>query len=106
VRYQTGAFVLDDPNEANPLDRALVADRVDAQFLELLAAFNAQGRDVSHNTGRSYAPALFAKDPGARGTTSKGFEAAMNRLFASGRIRVARKGSPSRQISYLEAVPE
>ena len=104
LRYSLGSFVNEDVGATPSLGKRIAAARIDEQFLELLDNFQAQGRTVSHNSGRAYAPSLFAKDPGARGTTSKGFEASMARLFAARRIRVAIKGPPSRQISFIERV--
>jgi RecA-family ATPase len=104
LRWAAGAFINDDPIAGSALDRQISADRVDEQFLAMLEAFTVQGRFVSHNTGHAYAPALFARDPDAKGTTSKGFEAAMNRLFRASRISAATRGPRSRQISYIRRV--
>lgn len=106
LRWIAGAFDLDDETGSNALDQQNAADRVNLLFLEMLDAFTAEGRTVSHLTGRNYAPAAFAADPRARSTTSKGFAGAMNRLFAASRIRVATRGPPSHQISFLARAPE
>lgn len=89
LRYVAGAFANDDVEEGSAIDRQVLLDRIDSQFLQLLDAYEADERVVSDRTGRNYAPFLFAADPRARGTNKTGFEAAMNRLFAAHRIRVA-----------------
>jgi hypothetical protein len=104
LRYVAGAFDCDAPGGLpvmSGLDRQIAADRVDAQFLELLDAFTREGRLVGHNRGHIYAPALFAADPRARGTTNQAFAAAMNRAFAAAAIHVVSKGPPSRRISFI-----
>jgi len=92
-----GAFTNEDAAAGAPLSRIMADSRVEGQFLELLAAYDAQGRPVSHTPSANYAPSLFAKDPRAQGTTKKGFEASMGRLFADGRIAVVVDGPPSRR---------
>jgi RecA-family ATPase len=105
VRYVAGAFAADDVGVTSALDRQISAGRVDEQFLQLLDAYKAEGRTVSHLPGRNYGPTLFAGDPRARGTTMKGFQGAMNRLFAANAIRVGQWGPASRRISFIERLP-
>jgi RecA-family ATPase len=95
LRYCAGAFVNEDVGTEPAIDKQVAADRIERQFLDLLAAFEAQGRIVSDSTGRNFAPHLFAADPGAKGTTKRGFEQAMSRLFASRQIRIAMVGRAS-----------
>lgn len=76
------------------------ADRL---FLDLLAQYAAQGRTVSDTRGANYAPSIFAKDPRANGTTNKGFEGAMMRLFADGKIRIETVGPPSKKRKSIVA---
>lgn len=73
-------------------------------FLELLAAYNEQARQVSEKRGANYAPSVFSRDPRANGTRSKGFEGAMLRLFADGKIKVEEIGPPSRRRRCIVAV--
>jgi RecA-family ATPase len=77
--------------------------RVDDLFLNLLRRFAEQGRNVSHNAGRSYAPSRFAETPEAQATktSSKHFAAAMERLFTAKRIRAKDEGRPSHKIWRL-----
>jgi RecA-family ATPase len=103
VAWRSGVFQLEDGFASNltSLDRHAAQNRADVAFLQLLEAYEVQGRTVSHQHGRNWAPALFAKDPGAAGTTKAGFEAAMNRLFAAGQLGVKVEGPPSRQRSRI-----
>jgi RecA-family ATPase len=96
LSLREGAFVMENGKVASGVDRAAEL-RIEHLFLELLDAFEAQGRHVSHTPCSTYAPALFAKDPRAQETTSKGFEAAMRRLFAAGAITVIEIGPDSRR---------
>lgn len=101
VRYSVGAFVPDEPAAFNALDQAVAADRIEQQFVAMLNRFNAQRRVVSHQMGRNYAPALFAQEPDARGTTMAAFRAAMTRLFAADRIGVLEEGPSSKRRARL-----
>ena len=70
---------------------------------KLSAWFQAEGRRVSPTPAApTYAPSYFAKHSGAEGITKRGLEAAMNRLFATGEIRVSKSpGPPSKQTDIL-----
>jgi RecA-family ATPase len=72
---------------------ALAADDV---FLILLAQTEDEGRHVSATPNASnYGPKLFGKHPGRQGFTKRDFDAAMQRLFASGRIVNEEYGRPN-----------
>lgn len=101
LRWSAGAFVLDGGEGDAPLDREAAMAFVDQTFLHLLTAYTAQGRRVSDMTGANYAPAVFAKDPAARGATKVALSAAMNRLFSQGKIEVETVGPASRQRRQL-----
>ncbi len=96
-----GAFTNEDASAGAPLSRTIADSRVEVQFLEILAAIDAQGRRVTERRGPGYAPSEFSKEPAAKGTTSKGFEAAMRRLFDAGELVVREHGPPSRRTRYL-----
>jgi hypothetical protein len=66
--------------------------------VDLLRRFTAENRIVGHKKGPSYAPAAFAYEDEAKraGLTSKAFEAAMRRLFKTGKILNEPYGKPSR----------
>jgi RecA-family ATPase len=77
--------------------RAAAERDVDELFLKLLDRFTAEGREVRDSTGSGYAPASFETHPEARGVKSKAFHAAMQRLFAAGKI-VSVQGKRSKHI--------
>lgn len=83
------------------LELPLARDRVDRQFLDMLTTYATQKRPVSPHKGPGYAPAVFAKDGMANGTTARAFSDAMNRLFNSSRIEIDEVGPPSRRVSRL-----
>jgi RecA-family ATPase len=103
VRWQNGAFVLDGP--AGGFDKMAAEAKAERVFLDLLAALEAQGRDVSPNLSNSYAPSVFEKLPKAEGITRRQFITAMERLLASERIRVETSGPPSRRYKRLTIAP-
>jgi RecA-family ATPase len=94
--YDAGVFL--PQGGAATLDRAATAAKAEALFLELLARFNRQDRNVSDKSGTSYAPAIFAQEAEARTARigKKALVDAMNRLFAANRIHVENYGRPSR----------
>jgi RecA-family ATPase len=105
LRWQNGAFVLD--GDAGGFDKLAAEAKAERVFLDLLAAFTAQGRDVSPKRSPSYAPSVFAKHPKNGDITAKGFADAMERLLAADRLRVEPIGPPSRQYKRLvTASPE
>lgn len=72
-------------------------------FLTLLRRFTAQRRDVSAKQSPTYAPAKFAETPDAKllRASSRALAAAMERLFAAGRIELVPDGPPSKRRSKL-----
>jgi RecA-family ATPase len=104
LRWSAGCFLLDAPTGAfGKIAAGAKAERV---FLELLAAFEAQGRDVSAKRSNSFAPSLFARCPEAAGVRKDALEAAMERLLSAGRLRVETFGPPSKQRTRLVIVPK
>ena len=104
LRWRDGAFVLDSPTGG--FDRLAVDAKAQRIFLDLLAEFKAQGRDVSANRSPTFAPTCFEKHPRAECLTKKAFERAMEKLLSSKRIAVEHFGSPSRPRSRLIPSPE
>ena len=103
LRWQAGAFILDgSPGGFDKLALNAKAERV---FLDLLAAFMAQGRDVSDTPGHNYAPAEFAEH-GAEGLSKDVLKSAMKRLLFGGRVRVDTFGPPSRRRKRLVIEPQ
>lgn len=98
LRWSGGVFKADD--DAAPLrgiDAEVAELKIEQTFLRLLDEYEAQGRRVGDMPGSTYAPTVFSKDPSANGATRRGLEAAMNRLFAAGTIRVEMVGRASKQ---------
>jgi hypothetical protein len=99
LAWSAGAFELVEGGASTSREEA--AADVERTFLRMLQQYDAQGRDVSDKPSASYAPTVFARDPAAAGITRKGFEAAMNKLFSAGRIRVEHVGRASKQVRKI-----
>jgi RecA-family ATPase len=102
VRWKNGLFL--PVASINNLQKLAAEQMVDGLFLELLDRFQEEGRNVSHKKNpNEYAPKMFADDPKAKvkHVHKDAFLAAMNRLFAAGRIRSENYGPPSRGWSKL-----
>jgi RecA-family ATPase len=94
VRYQNGLF-LPVPGTSS-LERIAQDQADDELFLTLLDEFERQGRNASDNaSAKNYAPLKFSLDPRAKNTSKARFAAAMNRLFAANKIRIASYGRPA-----------
>jgi RecA-family ATPase len=94
VRWQNGLFL----PEAKPgsLEKLAADQAADDLFMKLLDKFTAQGRNVSHaRTANNYAPTAFAVDPDGKGK-HKALAAAMEQLFAAGKIKVETYGRKSK----------
>jgi RecA-family ATPase len=97
VRWTSGLFL--PVATMGTLDKLAAEQKAEDLFLKLLDKFQTQGRNVSHHpTANSYAPAAFAKHPDAKGLPNarKTLAAAVERLFAAGKIKVEDYGRPSR----------
>jgi RecA-family ATPase len=93
LRWKDGYFRVEHGAAAGG---AMAQPRAKAKFVELLAQYTAQGRDVSDKPGHAYAPKIFADDDRADGITKATFAKAMNSLFADKRLRVEVRGPKSR----------
>jgi RecA-family ATPase len=94
LRYHLGVFVpVSDGSFLNKLAREQQADE---HFITMLRQFTSQGRSVSPNKGRTYAPAIFADHPNGRQFSNKEFALAMERLLAQHRIHIVKSGPPSK----------
>ncbi|MBR1199331.1 AAA family ATPase [Bradyrhizobium sp. AUGA SZCCT0158] len=82
--------------------RAAADREVDELFLRILDRLNAQNRPVRPSTGRGSAPAEMEKDPDANGVKSGAFRAAMDRLYAAGKIKTVETGPPSKRVKHIE----
>jgi RecA-family ATPase len=97
LRWECGVFVPEAG--CSSLEKLAVDQRVDERFLQLLAEFTQQGRNLSDKqNANSFAPKMFAQEKGADGKkiSKSAFEGAMTRLFAANKIHVETYGPPSR----------
>lgn len=90
------------------LEKAAADAKAENLFLDLVARFNKQGRNVNDRTGPAYAPAVFAHEPEARAAKIKkeALTDAMRRLFAGNRIHIEPCGRPSRPSFRLMPGPK
>ena len=95
IRWRDGVFV-PEQSGGGSFEQMARDQKADATFLALLTLFTAQGQEVNHRFGHSYAPAHFRKHAGAAGITGKAFAKAMQRLLDSGRIKIEQFGRPAR----------
>ena len=104
LRWYQGVFLTSGPDGAEAAGPSARQMHIEALFLHLLMTFTDQGRKTGVVPGSIYAPALFARDPAAKGVSKRELEAAMGRLLASGRIHAVESGPPSKRRRYLEVV--
>ena len=107
LRYERGLFLPE--KGASSLDKLAHEQKADETFLTLLARYEREGRNVSDKTtAPNYAPAEFAKEVDAKKSKLRkpDLEAAMRRLFVSGKIRVETYGRPSRPYTKLVTAAE
>lgn len=96
LRWNNGVFVVDTPETTS------FRPPVDVVFLTLLAATMREGRRVSENRmANTFAPRAFAARPDRQGYRIADFEAAMERLFAAGKIVVTEDGPPSKRVRFI-----
>lgn len=93
LRWDAGVFRPDHLG-VGTLDRIARDQQIEARFLELLRDFDRQGRHVNPASGPNYAPKNFTAADPAIG--DRQFKAAMDRLFAAGKLKVVSHGPPSR----------
>lgn len=96
LKWQDGAFrVVENAAAASAFGAIAESARADQVFLNLLDRFQAEGRHVSaFGTANNFAPTAFARHHDAAGINRRGFHAAMDRLFAAGRIKVGKSDGP------------
>jgi RecA-family ATPase len=102
VRWENGVFEPD--GEKSGTDKKAATQVAEQVFMDLLRLFESQGRNVSPNESKTYAPTVFAAHPDARGITKRMFALAMERLFQANRIRIEVSGPPSRKRERLVTV--
>jgi RecA-family ATPase len=95
LHWQDGVWVADElPDEG---DMQVAHRRGEGVFRALLKRFSEAGRNVTDKVSRSYAPALFSREPETLKAkmSKRDLEDAMSRLFAKGIIKVVSEGPPS-----------
>jgi RecA-family ATPase len=106
LRRRDGVFAYEGKEGGGaPYDRAAASAKADTAFLAILRTYEEQGRRVSPNSGRNYAPTTFADDDDAEGVTNKAFARAMTRLLKANRIHIETVGPISRQRDQLKLGP-
>lgn len=114
LRWCGGLFEPDGLLSQFDGDRAAQDQTVENEFLRLLDEFSLEGQDVGASKSSNYAPARFAERIEAEiaagkasrlgSVSSKVFAAAMQRLFAKGKIKLEEGGPPSRRRKWLVRV--
>ncbi len=99
LTWRAGVLEADPPE--TQFARGAASAKAERVFLTLLQLLDEQGRRVNANGGINYAPKIFAEHPKAEGVTRRAFGAAMESLFASGKIRNGVGGPPSRPTSFI-----
>jgi hypothetical protein len=99
VEWKNGLFV--PVQGPTGLDKMASEAKADDVFVTILKKLTSQGRNVSHNPGPTYAPAIFIDEEEAKGLTKTMLSAAMLRLLNSKYIHIEISGPPSRQRSKL-----
>jgi hypothetical protein len=92
LRWRNGVFV-PEPGTGS-LEKAAAEAKAENAFLDILARFNRQERNVSDKSGPTFAPALFAQEAEAKTTRIRkpALVDAMRRLFAANRIHLETYG--------------
>ncbi|MDT3686480.1 MAG: AAA family ATPase [Pseudorhodoplanes sp.] len=95
VRWRDGVFIREESETG--FDQLAAEMKADYAFLDLLRLMATQGRDVSTKPSPTYAPAIFAAHPQGKRITKRAYRAAMERLLASGKIRIEQIGPASKR---------
>jgi RecA-family ATPase len=108
LRWQNGVLV--PVNTSTGLSAMAQQADAEAAFLALLARCTTEGRPLSDSPNASNsAPKIFARRPDRHGFNQRDFEAAMQRLFVTCKIRMeeyGRAGDRRRRIVLAEATPD
>jgi RecA-family ATPase len=102
LRWNNGLFL--PVGGVSNLEKLAAEQATDLLFMNLLARFNGQRRNVSDKpTAPNYAPAEFAKEREAKAAhvTKAALADSMRRLFAADKIHVEEYGRPSRPVSHI-----
>jgi RecA-family ATPase len=101
LRWVNGVYVPEP--RLGSLERMAAEEKIDHLFIKLLRRFTEQGRNVSDKPSPTFAPKIFAEQPDAKSAkiNRNAFAAAMERLFATGKIAIATVGPASHRRSHL-----
>lgn len=99
MKWQAGLFVAEVAEQG--LEKLAAGAKAQRVFVKLLATFTAQGRQVNHTGGTTYAPKLFAEHPENEGMTKRAMKGAMEALLVDGRVVIETEGPPSKRRSFL-----
>jgi RecA-family ATPase len=100
LRYRDGLFLPEAGTSS--LDKLAREHQAEEVFLNLLARYEREGRNVSDKpSSPTYASAVFRKERDAKGFRKDDLDAAMRRLFESEKIHVETYGRPSRPYSRI-----
>jgi RecA-family ATPase len=103
LRWRDGVFV---PNFEAGSGAAVVSDAADEQtFLACLDEFERTGQDYSPSKSSTYAPAVFAASPTAKGLSKDRLAKAMARLFSRGAIHATEFGPASKRRKRIARGP-
>lgn len=100
LKWQRGVFVR-EVRANGSLNQMAAEARAETVFMDLLTAYEVEGRNVTATPCSTYAPAMFVKDKRAEGIGKRALEQAMNRLFAERRIKVEEFGPASKRRNRL-----
>ena len=100
LRYQRGLFLPE--GSLSGRDKLAQEHKAEQAFLDLLARFDREGREVNHKPGPSFAPAVFIREREAKGFRKQQLDDAMRRLFEAGKIHIEEYGKPSRRSYRLK----
>jgi RecA-family ATPase len=99
LQWQEGAYAV----VGGPINKVVAQERARSVFLTLLRRLTRDGRRVSHNSGSTYAPAVFEGEREAKEAFLKkaALKEAMAALFENGMIKAEEDGPPSKRRSYI-----
>lgn len=100
LRWRRGVFTT-EAKSGSSFSRIAAQAHADRVFLDLLGAYEGEGRKVSATPSANYAPTVFAKDARSDGVGRAGLVQVMNRLFEERRIKVVEYGPPSKRRSRI-----
>jgi RecA-family ATPase len=101
--WKDGLFVI--APVATSYEKAAQDARIESIVIALIRTYAARKQPVSHkSTARNYLPAMFAREPDAKGISKPELAAAMNRMMDKKTIAVRQWGPPSKISEYLELV--